>query len=307
MDASAYAFAHGVRQRARRCACGSARRSRWWLAGSPARLWPRRACSARCCVVASLDNGYQQVLSLQPPFAVGDLADVAHILGSNLLVLALHAMACVAGFIAGSSLPLQAPRHRGLSRWVHEHGGRLAIAFVVGATAFSLSVQAYVIGHTLAGISHFLRVSPALLLLGVLPHAIPELISLFLPLAAWIIASRRGEWDQLLAATSRDGRAGGAGARARGVPRGLRLTAPVHGADPHQPADSASLRRLDRQGRLTGSGSSFSIASSSSRSSAVSCASARSSHHTNTAAKLTEPTIVTYRWRRRAGAHRAQR
>ena len=57
------------------------------------------------------------------------------------------------------------------------------------------------IGHTLAGVSHFLRVSPAILLLGVLPHAIPELIALFLPLAAWIIASRKGEWDQLLAAT----------------------------------------------------------------------------------------------------------
>ena len=39
------------------------------------------------------------------------------------------------------------------------------------------------------------------MLLGVLPHAIPELIALFLPLAAWIIASRRGEWEQLLAAT----------------------------------------------------------------------------------------------------------
>ena len=47
----------------------------------------------------------------------------------------------------------------------------------------------------------FLRVSPGTLLLGVLPHAIPELIALFLPLAAWIIASRRGEWEQLLAAT----------------------------------------------------------------------------------------------------------
>ncbi len=84
---------------------------------------------------------------------------------------------------------------------MHEHGGRIAIAFVVCATTFSLSAQAYVIGHTLAGVSHFLRVSPALLLLGVLPHAVPELIALFLPLAAWIIASRRGEWDQLLAAT----------------------------------------------------------------------------------------------------------
>ena len=34
-----------------------------------------------------------------------------------------------------------------------------------------------------------------------LPHALIELTALFLPLAAWIIASRRGEWDQLLAAT----------------------------------------------------------------------------------------------------------
>jgi uncharacterized membrane protein SpoIIM required for sporulation len=35
----------------------------------------------------------------------------------------------------------------------------------------------------------------------VLPHALPELTALFLPLAAWLIASRRGEWSQLLAAT----------------------------------------------------------------------------------------------------------
>ncbi len=152
--------------------------------------------------VASLDHGYQQILhaaARRSPSAAS--AKSLRVLRSNLLVLALHAMACVAGFIAGSSLPLQAQQHSGLSRWVHEHGGRIAIAFVVAATAFSLSAQAYVIGHSLAGVSHFLRVSPGLLLLGVLPHAMPELIALFLPLAAWIIASRKGEWEQLLAAT----------------------------------------------------------------------------------------------------------
>jgi hypothetical protein len=169
-----------------------------WVAGS---ALAAAGLLVAILVVASLDHGYQQVLSLQPPFAVGDLSEVLRILRSNLLVLALHAMACVAGFIAGSSLPLQAEQHRGISRWVHEHGGRIAIAFVIAATTFSLSIQAYVIGHTLAGVSNFLRVSPALLLLGVLPHAILELTALFLPLAAWIIASRKGEWDQLLAAT----------------------------------------------------------------------------------------------------------
>ena len=186
---------------ARRCAHGSELRAAWSVASSPARPSRPRACSWPCWLVASLDGGYQQIITLQPPFAVGDGANVLGVLRSNMLVLALHAMACVAGFIAGSSLPLQAEHHKGVSRWVHEHGGRIAIAFVVGATTFSLSAQAYLIGHTLAGVSGFLHVSPALLLLGVLPHAIPELIALFLPLAAWIIASRRGEWEQLLAAT----------------------------------------------------------------------------------------------------------
>ncbi len=201
MDASAYAFAHGVRQtrttlRAWQRAPGVVLGR--WVAGS--------ALAATCLlcavwIVASLFAGYQQILDLEPPFAVGDGGDVLSILRRNMLVLALHAMACVAGFIAGSSLPLQAKHHHGVSRWVHEHGGRIAIGFVIAATTFSLSAQAYVLGHTLAGVSGFLRVSPGLLLLGVLPHAILELIALFLPLAAWIIASRRGEWEQLLAAT----------------------------------------------------------------------------------------------------------
>jgi hypothetical protein len=201
MDASAYAFAHGVRYT--RTTLSEWRRTPGrvvgrWVAGSAlAALGLLLAVWA----IARLDTGYSRVLDLQPPFAVGHLSDVLHVLRNNSMVLALHAMACVAGFIAGSSLPLQAEHHNGLSRWVHEHGGRIAIGFVVAATTFSLSAQAYLIGHTLAGLSHFLRVSPALLLLGVLPHAIPELIALFLPLAAWILASRHGDWEQLLAAT----------------------------------------------------------------------------------------------------------
>jgi len=202
MDASAYAFAQGMRQT--RVTLRAWQRAPLpvlgrWAAGS---ALAASGLLVAVLAIASLDHGYQQVVSLQPPFAVGNITEVLHVLVSNLLVLALHAMACVAGFIAGSSLPLQAEHHEGVSRWVHEHGGRIAITFVIAATAFSLTTQAYVIGHTLAGVSHFLGVSPALLLLGVLPHAIPELVALFLPLAAWIIASRRGEWEQLLAATA---------------------------------------------------------------------------------------------------------
>ncbi|HEY4428481.1 MAG TPA: hypothetical protein VGN08_09790 [Solirubrobacteraceae bacterium] len=201
MDASAYAFAHGVRHT--RATLDTWKRSPGpvlgrWFAGAAAAA---AGLLIAVWVIASLDNGYEQVIVLRPPFAVGDVGNVLAVLRSNLLVLALHAMACVAGFIAGSALPMQAQHRHGVSRWIHEHGGRLAIAFVAAATTFSLSTQAYLIGHSLAGVSGFLRVSPGLLLLGVLPHAIPELVALFLPLAAWIIASRRGDWEQLLAAT----------------------------------------------------------------------------------------------------------
>jgi hypothetical protein len=131
----------------------------------------------------------------------GTVHDLGIFLYRNSLVLALHAMACVAGFIAGSSLPLSAAQRDGLWRWVHEKAGPLAIGFVVCATTFSLSTQAYILGSNVSTISNQLGVSVGTLLLVYLPHAIPELIALYLPLAAWLIASRKGAWDQLLAAT----------------------------------------------------------------------------------------------------------
>jgi glucan phosphoethanolaminetransferase (alkaline phosphatase superfamily) len=84
---------------------------------------------------------------------------------------------------------------------VHEKAGPLAIAFVVCATCFSLVTQAYVIGGGAASIAAQLGTTPGLLLLTLTPHALPELVALFLPLAAWIIASRNDDWQDLLAAT----------------------------------------------------------------------------------------------------------
>ncbi len=129
------------------------------------------------------------------------MTDVLHVLYRNGLVLALHAMACVAGFIAGSALPLSAEKRTGVSRWVHEKAGPLAIAFVIGATTFSLVTQAYVLGGGAATLAWQGGVDPAALLAVVSVHALPELVALFLPLAAWSIASRGGRWKDLLAAT----------------------------------------------------------------------------------------------------------
>ncbi len=127
--------------------------------------------------------------------------DLLPILWRNSLVLALHATACVAGFIAGASMPIAAAQRTGFSRWIHVKAGELAILFVAAVTLFSLSTQALYLGFQCSTIAYQLDITRAELILSVLPHAIPELTALFLPLAAWLIASRRGEWNQLLAAT----------------------------------------------------------------------------------------------------------
>jgi hypothetical protein len=128
-------------------------------------------------------------------------SDVAFVLYRNSLVLALHALACVAGFIVRSSPPAETRVHRGARRWAHNRAGDLALAFVAGATLFSLVTQVIVLGRGTATLSGQLGLAPHELLLGVMPHALPELVALFLPLAAWIAASRAGRWDELLAAT----------------------------------------------------------------------------------------------------------
>ena len=199
---SRYAFVEGTRA------------TRETLRGWHYRPWPQLArwfagslCAAILLLLATWliagVSGYGgfPVQTIGPPFHVGGWSQVGAILERNMLVLALHAMACVAGFIAGSSLPLQAQSHSGISRLIHERGGRFAIIFVAAATTFSLTAQSVVLGGETASVAHALHTGPGTLLLVLMPHALIELTALFLPLAAWIIASRRGEWNQLLAAT----------------------------------------------------------------------------------------------------------
>ncbi|MEX0971761.1 MAG: hypothetical protein WDZ46_00700 [Solirubrobacterales bacterium] len=130
-----------------------------------------------------------------------DPGDLLPILWRNSLVLALHGTACVAGFIAGASMPIAAAQRSGLSRWIHVKAGQFAILFVAAVTLFSLLTQTLYLGFQGSTIAYQLEISHATLILSVLPHALPELAALFLPLAAWLIASRRAEWNQLLAAT----------------------------------------------------------------------------------------------------------
>lgn len=130
------------------------------------------------------------------------LGAAAQVVARNSLVLALHAFACIAGYIAGSELPAEVDRHRGVWRRVHALAGPVAIAFVAGATLFSLGTQAFILGSDAATLAAQMHIGQATLMLTLLPHALPELTALFLPLAAWLVASRRGRFDELLAATA---------------------------------------------------------------------------------------------------------
>jgi hypothetical protein len=171
---------------------------RRWVLGAACVTAGLLAATLLVASLATADSTIRLLPGLNEPATMGD---VGKILMLNSLVLALHAFACVAGFIAGSSLPAEAERYSGLTRRIHDHAGPLAIAFVACATLFSLSTQAYILGSSASTLAAQNHMSPALLLFALLPHAIPELIALFLPLAAWIIASRRDDWHELLAAT----------------------------------------------------------------------------------------------------------
>ena len=201
MDANQYVFVHGMRQT-------RSILERW--GDNP---WPvlRTWFVGALLIALGLLAGVTLAGSLLTPdygFHYGPTAPggpsverVLGVLGRNSLVLALHAFACIAGFIAGATLPLSAERRTGISRVIHEKARPIAFAWVIGVTCFSLLTQALALGLVGSTIAHDVGISVPVLVLTAMPHALTELTAVFLPMAAWTMASRHGEWDQLLAAT----------------------------------------------------------------------------------------------------------
>jgi hypothetical protein len=201
MDANQYVFVHGMR------------RTRSVLEGWGENPWPvlgtwflgafliALALLAAVTLVASIltpDYGYHYTPTI-PEGA--DMDRMLAVLGRNSLVLALHAFACIAGFIAGATLPLSAERRTGISRVIHQKARPIAFGWVIAVTCFSLITQTGALSLIGSTIAYDTGISVPLLVITAAPHALLELTAVFLPLAAWTIASRRGEWDQLLAAT----------------------------------------------------------------------------------------------------------
>src|SRR3954451_3558170 len=78
-------------------------------------------------VVARLSDPDPSHLALPGVNVAVRASDVTHLLFRHGLVLALHAMACAATFIAGISVPQLAAERTGLSRKVHERAATFVI------------------------------------------------------------------------------------------------------------------------------------------------------------------------------------
>jgi hypothetical protein len=201
MAANDYVLAQGLRDT--RGTFEIWQQGRWSVLGGWAALGLAIACAllGATWLVATLSTPDISRITLPGVTRSVNVVDYLRILLRNGTVLAFHATACVAGFIAGASMPIAAQSRTGFSRWVHVKAGEFAILFVIAVTLFSLSIQAWILGFQASTIAYHLHISDGQLILSVLPQALIELTALFLPLAAWILASRREEWNQLLAAT----------------------------------------------------------------------------------------------------------
>jgi hypothetical protein len=201
MHANDYAVAQGLRDT--RATIDAWQADRWSVLVGWAALSLAIACALLTAtwIIAGFVTPDISRISLAGVTRPVDFEDFLRILARNSTVLAFHALACVAGFIAGASMPIAASNRTGVSRWIHVKAGELAILYVVAVTLFSLSIQAFVLGFQGAAVAHQLQIGNADLILSVAPHALIELTAVFLPLAAWILAARQAEWNKLLAAT----------------------------------------------------------------------------------------------------------
>jgi hypothetical protein len=182
---------------------------RSWLS-RPSQLLPWVGLSALVAGIL-LVSTYLVSVTATPSPAAGSLIaadpgarweDFGFVLGRNLTVLLLHLLVCFATYLVRRSLPLQAHELSGVRGWVHRHAATPALLMVVALTVFSIVQQAVNLGGTLADVAATGTMTQAQVLVRLLPHALPELVAVFLPLAAVMWLESRDRNRELLAAVA---------------------------------------------------------------------------------------------------------
>jgi hypothetical protein len=128
------------------------------------------------------------------------VGDALYVFRRNLLVLGIHLCACWIGAILGRPYrpaPESFGRLGRLHRPVPDWMARAALLWALLVTLLSVGVQALALGRLLADISAAAGVGRLQLLVLVLPHAVPELLAVFLPLGLFLLEARRGRLDRL--------------------------------------------------------------------------------------------------------------
>jgi hypothetical protein len=126
--------------------------------------------------------------------------DVLYVFRRNVLVLGIHLCACWIGAIIGRPHRPAPARwgwmgalHRPVPAWM----GRVALFYALLVTLLSVALQAAALGRQLADLSRAADLSSTRLLVLVLPHAVPELVAVFLPLGLFLLEARRGRLDRV--------------------------------------------------------------------------------------------------------------
>lgn len=122
-------------------------------------------------------------------------ADLWYLVYRNSLVLGIHFGACIIGAIIGrrhhdhDPLDNLGSYNPNLPEWVSK--AALVYAWVV--TMSSVVIQVSKIGLIISDFAAYIELAPWLVVLLVLPHAIPELTAIFLPLALFMIQARKNQ------------------------------------------------------------------------------------------------------------------
>ena len=157
--------------------------------------------------------------SYRPLFTTsGDFESVLRLMKANLMVLAIHVLACVAAWLVNvrldcyleeriSAKEVNDKINEGLDfvskrQALQRSLGRLTMAGVSALIIFSILRQIVYISGELNVASHTLHLSVLTLLARASLHGLFELTAIFLPLAALLLLGRRRQWDQLIAAAA---------------------------------------------------------------------------------------------------------
>jgi hypothetical protein len=128
------------------------------------------------------------------------VSDALYVFRRNVLVLGIHLCACWIGAIIGRRQQ-PGPTRWGwvgaLNRPVPAWMGRFALGYALVVTLLSVALQATALGRQLADVSRAANISSTHLLVLVLPHAVPELVAVFLPLGLFLLEAHRGRLDRL--------------------------------------------------------------------------------------------------------------